>query len=85
MDSLLEFPCEFPIKVFGQSNVGLDEIVAQLAREHCGDLLENAISQRPSKQGNYSAITVNVYVTSREQLDNLYIALSSHPNVRMVL
>ncbi len=85
MDSLLEFPCEFPIKVFGKSNVALDEIVAQIAREHCGDLLENAISQRASKQGNYNAVTVNVYVKSREQLDNLYIALSGHPNIKMVL
>jgi len=85
MDSLLTFPCEFPIKVFGKSNVALDEIVAQIAREQCGDLLENAISQRASSKGNYNAITVNVYVKSREQLDNLYIALNSHPNVKMVL
>jgi len=85
MDSLLTFPCEFPIKVFGKSNIALDEIVAQIAREQCGDLLENAITQRASKQGNYNAVTVNVYVKSREQLDNLYLALSDHPNIKMVL
>jgi len=85
MDSLLTFPCEFPIKALGKSTVALDEIVAQIAREHCDDLLENAISQRVSPKGNYSSITVNVRVENREQLDNLYIALSSHPQVIMVL
>lgn len=85
MDSLLTFPCEFPIKVFGKSNAALDEVVAQIAREHCGDLLENAISQRASKQGNYNAVTLNIYVKNREQLDSLYLALNSHPQVKMVL
>jgi putative lipoic acid-binding regulatory protein len=40
---------------------------------------------RPSTKGNYLSLTVTVRATSREQLDNLYRALSSHPMVKMVL
>jgi putative lipoic acid-binding regulatory protein len=40
---------------------------------------------RPSPKGNYLSLTVTVRATSREQLDNLYRALSSHPMVKVVL
>jgi putative lipoic acid-binding regulatory protein len=44
-----------------------------------------SLEARPSAKGNYLAITATVRATSREQLDNLYRALSSHPMVKVVL
>lgn len=43
------------------------------------------LGMRLSSQGNYLSLTATVKATSREQLDNLYRALSSHPMVKIVL
>jgi len=43
------------------------------------------MDMRPSAKGTYLSLTVTVRATSREQLDNLYRALSSHPMVKVVL
>jgi putative lipoic acid-binding regulatory protein len=43
------------------------------------------MEMRPSRNGNYLGLTVTVWVTSREQLDDLYRALTSHPMVKVVL
>jgi putative lipoic acid-binding regulatory protein len=43
------------------------------------------MEMRPSAKGNYLSLTVTIRATSREQLDNLYRALSSHPMVKVVL
>jgi len=43
------------------------------------------IEQRPSKGGNYLGLTITVTATSREQLDELYRTLTTHPMVKVVL
>jgi len=43
------------------------------------------VETRPSKGGNYLGITITITATSREQLDELYRTLSSHPMVKVVL
>ena len=40
---------------------------------------------RASSGGKYLSVTCTINATSREQLDNLYRDLSSHPMVSMVL
>jgi putative lipoic acid-binding regulatory protein len=39
----------------------------------------------PSKGAKYLGVTLSVWVTSREQLDELYRTLSTHPMVKVVL
>jgi putative lipoic acid-binding regulatory protein len=63
---------------FAQTMV--DVVSSYDAEFHAGKL-----EMRPSTKGNYLSLTVTVRATSREQLDNLYRALSSHPMVKMVL
>ena len=43
------------------------------------------IELRDSRAGNYLGVTITITATSREQLDDLYRALSSHPMVKVVL
>jgi putative lipoic acid-binding regulatory protein len=43
------------------------------------------VERRPSKNGNYLGLTVTVRVISRDQLDELYRTLSTHPMVSIVL
>jgi putative lipoic acid-binding regulatory protein len=43
------------------------------------------LETRPSRAGNYLGLTVTITATSREQLDELYRTLTTHPMVRVVL
>ena len=56
-----------------------------LVRKHCHDLHEGAVVCRDSKGGKYLSVTITVTATSREQLDELYRTLSTHPMVKVVL
>ena len=84
-DTLLEFPCEFPIKVMGRKDVDLHSLVIEIVRKHAPDLDENAITQRDSRQGNYISLTVTVNATSKAQLDRIYLELNASDAVLMTL
>ena len=45
----------------------------------------STIELRESKGGKYLGVTITVLATSREQLDELYRTLSTHPMVKVVL
>lgn len=83
--SLIEYPCDFPIKIMGKADGELEQTVIAIFRRHCPDLGEGAISSRSSKGGNYLALTVTIRATSREQLDNIYRELSACEQVLMAL
>lgn len=83
--SLIEYPNNFPIKVMGAHVDGFTEAIIHIARGFDPGFNPDTIERRPSKAGNYLGLTVTVRVTSREQLDELYRTLSSHPMVKVVL
>ncbi|WBY00307.1 DUF493 family protein [Ramlibacter tataouinensis] len=84
-DSLIEYPSRFPIKVMGAKADGFVHAVTQIARQFDGEFDAATIELRDSKAGNYLGITIIVTATSREQLDDLYRALTAHPMVKVVL
>ena len=84
-ESLFEFPCEFPIKAMGKADCSLDVTVVDIVRRHVPDISEGKIHARSSKQGNYTAVTVIVTATSREQLDAIYQDLVDCEDVIMAL
>ena len=45
----------------------------------------STVELRPSSTGKYLGVTITVTATSREQLDDLYRALTSAPQVKVVL
>lgn len=83
--SLIEYPSEFPIKVMGARVDGFVEAVVEVARRFDPTFDAARIELRPSSAGNYLGVTLIVTATSREQLDALYQALTSHPMVKVVL
>ena len=83
--SLIEYPCHFPIKVMGAHVEGFLTAIASVARQFDPRFDATTIEQRPSRSGNYLGLTISVYVTHREQLDELYRTLSTHPMVKVVL
>ncbi|HCE09944.1 MAG TPA: DUF493 domain-containing protein [Oxalobacteraceae bacterium] len=84
-DSLIEYPSEFPIKIMGAMQDAFAQTMVELVALHDPTFHAGKMEMRPSSQGTYLALTVTVYATSREQLDNLYRALSAHPMVKVVL
>ncbi|MES2531518.1 MAG: DUF493 family protein [Pseudomonadota bacterium] len=84
-ESLIEYPSQFPIKVMGAKADGFVHAVTQIAERFDPAFDAATIELRNSKAGNYLGVTITVTATSREQLDDLYRALSSHPMVKVVL
>ncbi len=83
--SLIEYPSAFPIKVMGLNVDGFAEAVVAVARHFDPAFDAATIEKRPSKGGKYLGLTVTITATSREQLDELYRTLSTHPMVKVVL
>ncbi len=84
-DSLIEYPCLFPIKVMGVQNDELLPAVTAIARQFDALFDPSTVELRPSSTGKYLGITLHITATSREQLDQLYMALTGHPDVKVVL
>ena len=84
-DSLIEYPSRFPIKVMGAKVDGFVHAVTQIAVQFDPSFDAATVQLRDSSGGKYLGVTITVTATSREQLDDLYRALTSHPMVKVVL
>lgn len=84
-ESLIEYPSSFPIKVMGAHVEGFVEAVVMVAQQFDPQFDASTVEQRPSSGGKYLGLTITVTATSREQLDELYRTLTTHPMVKVVL
>lgn len=84
-ESLLEFPCEYPLKVMGRHTNDFRSLVLGIVQKHTGPIAAEHIEERPSKDGNYLSLTCTFQATSRAQLDALYTELTSCERVLIVL
>lgn len=82
---VLQFPSDFPIKIMGPRVDGFAQAIAEVVQRHAPDFNPATLELRASSGGNYVSVTATVRATSREQLDDLYRALTGHPLVRVVL
>ena len=84
-ESLIDYPSLFPIKVMGIKTDGLVHAITHIAHQFDPTFDASTIELRESKGGKYLGVTITVTATSREQLDELYRTLSTHPMVKVVL
>jgi putative lipoic acid-binding regulatory protein len=84
-ESLIEYPSVFPIKVMGKNVDGFVDALKHVAHSFDPDFDPKTIELRPSSSAHYMGVTLNINATSREQLDELYRTLSTHPMVKVVL
>ena len=84
-DSLLEFPCRFPIKVMGRESESFRRVAIELVERHTGNIDEADIVEAASSKGNFVSLTVTITATSREQLDDIYRDLSESEVVLVAL
>lgn len=83
--SLMTFPCDFTIKIIGSNNNTFLKEISDIARKHFPNIVDTAIHNQLSKQGNYLAISITLHVENQKTLDSLYMELTKHPDVKWVL
>ena len=84
-DTLLEFPCSFPVKMMGRDTPEFHITVRKLVEKHTGPLNDSAIETASSRNGRFVSITVTVTAQSKQQLDAIYLEVTSHDDVLMAL
>lgn len=84
-DSLLEFPCDFPIKMMGRDQPEFRDAALGVIERHAGAVPDDAVKESSSREGRFLSITVTIRATSQQQLDDIYRELSSHEQVLVAL
>jgi hypothetical protein len=85
IETLLEFPCRFPIKVMGRDTPAFRPDVLTIITEHAGEIPKDDVRMQPSSKGSFVSLTVTITAESRQQLDDVYLALQADEQVMMVL
>ncbi len=81
----MTYPCRFKVRAMGLDEDDFDALVVEIIRRHCPDIHEGAVSIRPSKNGKYISVSVDIEARSREHLDAIYDDLTAHDRVLMRL
>ena len=82
---LIEYPCDFPLKILGHTQPGFAQAILEVVKRHAPDFDASTMELRASNRRKYLSVTCVIRATSREQLDALYQELCDHPMVVMVL
>lgn len=84
-ETLIEFPCAFPLKIMGKAEDALAQAVLEIVARHAPGFDAATMEMRASSGGKYVSLTCTVQATSKPQLDALYMELTAHPLVKVVL
>lgn len=84
-DELLEFPCDFPVKVMGRDSQSFRTLTLAIVERHAGALRADCISERASRRGKFLALTYTIRAQSRAQLDRIYQELTASGVVLVAL
>ena len=85
-DTLLEFPCEFPLKIMGNNHPEFIEMMCDLVSKHINhDITHEAINHRQSSSGKFLSLTLTITAENKQQLDIIYQELYDHVDVKMTL
>ncbi len=84
-ESLIEYPCEFPIKVMGLDDPDFYVCVNKIAEKHDPEFSPDETKEKKSSNGKYTSLTLNIHAKDKAQLDNIYQDLTDHDLVKWVL
>ena len=85
LDTLLEFPCRFPVKAMGRNDDGFEQLVTEIVSRHAELHADEQVRTQPSAQGNFLSVTVTIEATSKAQLDRIYQDLTDCEQILMAL
>ena len=83
--TLIEFPCDFPVKIMGKNTPTFLEEINKIILKHFPSIEQEKITHKMSKENNFLAITVTVFAENQEMLDAFYRDITQHPEIKMVL
>jgi hypothetical protein len=84
-ETLLAFPCTFPIKIMGRTEDGFANAMLEVVLRHAPDFDSASMSMKASSSNKYLSLTCTINATSKQQLDDLYREITAHPLVVMAL
>ena len=70
-ESVMEFPCEFPIKVMGRDTPEFRETMRTIIESHAGEVDDSRVQAAVSRNGRFVSVTVTITADSQEQLMNV--------------
>lgn len=84
-ETLLVFPCAFPIKIMGRTEDGFANAILEVVLRHAPDFDSATMAMKASSSNKYLSLTCTINATSKQQLDDLYREITAHPMVVMAL
>lgn len=84
-ETLLEFPCRFPIKAMGRQSEEFETTVTEIVFRHAEMWPGEDVQLTPSRAGNFVSVTTIIEARSQSQLDAIYQELSDCALVIMAL
>lgn len=84
-ETLLEFPCKFPVKAMGRDEENLEALVTGIVLRHAELWPDAPVTTIPSSSGKYLSVTVTIEATSKPQLDRIYQDLTDCEQVLIAL
>jgi uncharacterized protein len=83
-ETILEFPCIFPLKVMGYHTADFEDLVVAAVQHHAPQSARE-VSHRLSSGSKYISVTVTFVAESRTQVDAIYQELHATGRVLMAL
>ena len=84
-ETVLEFPCEFPVKAMGRADRDFAVHVFEIVRRHVPELTDDQLRTAASRRGSFVSVTVTFIAQSQDQLDRIYLDLNGDKQVLMTL
>ena len=84
-ESLIEYPCDFPIKAMGKSSDDIEGIFVAIVKSIFPEQQKFATKKKSSSGKQYLSVTITVHAHNRQELDAVYLALSAHEKIMMSL
>ncbi|MBT8095057.1 MAG: DUF493 domain-containing protein [Gammaproteobacteria bacterium] len=84
-ESAIEFPCTFPIKMMGRDTPEFRATARALVEKHAGVVPDEAVQATLSRNGRFVSVTVTIFATSQQQLDDIYQDATDHADVLYAL
>ena len=84
-ETLLEFPCKFPVKAMGRDEDGFEALVTNIILSHAEIYAGEPVTTNSSSSGKYLSVTVTIEALSKAQLDQIYQDLTDCEQVLVAL
>jgi len=84
-ETLLEFPCKFPVKAMGRDEGGFETLIIDIVLSHAEMYVGESVTTNLSSTGKYLSVTVTIEALSKAQLDRIYQELTDCEQVLMAL